>query len=395
MGTQPPVTILWNSPSTLISVFIILLLPYLLAGFVIAVYSRRYDLSELFSSPSSLPLVSIVIPTYNEQDSIAKKLSNIQSLIYPEDRLEILVVDCSTDATPNIVREASARDKRIKLISEPERTGLAAALNVGYGQASGKIVVKSDADALVFTPDAIKRAARLLENPKVGGVCGIYSGVRRIEGTFRNMEIVQQMAETMIDSIIVAHGSFAAFKKEAMGVLDPTSMADDTEMFMKIRRKGYRTILDNGIKTSEPYPSTIRWRIDQKSRRAGGIVRVLLGNVDILLGRGGARFSYLVYPLDLLTIVLLPWIMIAECVLALATAVALFGFVAAPCFLVLILLAGGCYAFNRPRVIAGLVDIWLSCTLGQVSLIAGQREFMWAKSHREVTVASPSSEHSP
>ena len=85
---------------------------------------------------------SIVVPTYNEEQDIAATLDALVALEYADK--EILVVDDSTDATPEIVHRYSTRG--VRLIRPPRRGGRCEARNIGITEASGEIVVILNAD---------------------------------------------------------------------------------------------------------------------------------------------------------------------------------------------------------------------------------------------------------
>jgi len=85
---------------------------------------------------------SIIIPTYNEEKDIADTLENLIALDYPDK--EIIVVDDSTDNTPNIIRGHS--DRGIRLIRPEKREGRCGARNIGVMASSGDVVVILNAD---------------------------------------------------------------------------------------------------------------------------------------------------------------------------------------------------------------------------------------------------------
>lgn len=355
-----------------------LLVPYGSAFAIILLYSRKYDISRLMRTVAEIPTVSVVIPTFNEAATIKKKIENTMQLDYPADKLELVIIDCSTDTTPEIVQNLSKTYPQIRLIRETERKGLATSLNIGYSSAKGEIVVKSDCDSLALTKDALRRIAALLANPEIGGVCGVRIGGDDIEGGFRSLQVTQQKAESEIDSTIVAHGSFAAFRKDLMSPIDPTSFADDTELFMKVRRKGGRVVLDTSITTYEPYEKQAVRRLSQRRRRGGGIVRVLLENAGVLVSDLDWKFSYVVYPINLLTLVLFPWTLLIGTVAALlalweaSIPLAIGG-------LVLAILVLGSYFVGRPKAIAGLLDIAVASALGELDLLKGKPQYIWEK----------------
>jgi cellulose synthase/poly-beta-1,6-N-acetylglucosamine synthase-like glycosyltransferase len=363
---------------TCLWVLFALLVPYGLAFITIMLYSRKYDVSRLMRTVTELPTVSVVIPTYNEAAIVKKKIENTMQLDYPADKLELVVVDCSTDATPEIVQNLSKTYPQIRLIIETERKGLATSLNIGYSSSKGKVVVKSDCDAITLTNDALKRAVALLENPAIGGVTGTCIGENDVEASFRSLEVMQQKAESRIDSTIMAHGSFTAFRRDLMPTIDPTSSADDTELFMKVRRKGGRVVVDTGIRTYESYKNVPFRRLGQRSRRAGGIIRVLLENLDLFASDLDWRFSYVVYPMNLLTLLLLPWSLIFGMCASLLALWILSSQLAIGGVLLTLLVLGG-FIVGRPRFLVSLLDIAVSSALGQLSILVGKRQHIWQK----------------
>jgi glycosyltransferase involved in cell wall biosynthesis len=105
---------------------------------------------------------SVVIPTYNRADELRDTLTSMSRLA-STDQWELLVVDNnSSDATPEVVREA-ARNFPVDLhyVFEPEQ-GRSAALNAGIGRSRGDIVVTTDDDVRV-DPDWLERAGEALE----------------------------------------------------------------------------------------------------------------------------------------------------------------------------------------------------------------------------------------
>jgi dolichol-phosphate mannosyltransferase len=95
-----------------------------------------------------LPLVSIVIPTHNERDNInalcERLFAVFQSL--PDYQWEIIFVDDSSDATPDIIKAVIERDVRVKLIRLVRSFGQSATIAAGLKRAEGEAVILMDAD---------------------------------------------------------------------------------------------------------------------------------------------------------------------------------------------------------------------------------------------------------
>lgn len=85
---------------------------------------------------------SIVVPTYNEENDIADTLRALTSLDYPQK--EIIVVDDSTDSTPNIVRQYE--NQGVRLVRPVKREGRCGARNLGIMESTGDVVVILNAD---------------------------------------------------------------------------------------------------------------------------------------------------------------------------------------------------------------------------------------------------------
>ncbi|HPE49866.1 MAG TPA: glycosyltransferase [Methanothrix soehngenii] len=250
--------------------------------------------------------VSIVVPTYNEEKTILKKLKNTLEMNYPKKDMELIVVDCSDDRTPKIVEECLGGLGEIRLIldHEEERQGLPYSLNKGYSMATGDIIVKTDCDAML-DEDALKHALSSFEDDRIGCVTGRAVPIgSKSEESYRDLNARIQLLESRIDSTIIAHGPFTAFRRRLLKKIDDDSLADDSELSLKIRKQGYRSILNPEVifyeKTSE------EGREEQKARRASGLVRLMWRNKTLFLNPKYGLYGLVVFPFNFSTIVVLP-----------------------------------------------------------------------------------------
>ncbi|SRR6266567_2303663 len=99
------------------------------------------------------PVLSVVVPVYNEQESLAKTIDRLTTI---PNLLEIVIVDdCSTDATPQIIAELQRRyPSQIKALRHEKNQGKTAGLNTGFRSTIGDIVIVQDAD-LEYDPSEI------------------------------------------------------------------------------------------------------------------------------------------------------------------------------------------------------------------------------------------------
>lgn len=119
--------------------------------------------------PDSAPALSVVVPAFNEERSIAAVLDHL--LAQPEIE-EIVVVDnASTDATASIVAHYATVDDRIVLLHEP-RPGIAWARNTGFDHARGAIIARTDADTFVAPGWARAIREHLATHPDTAALTG-------------------------------------------------------------------------------------------------------------------------------------------------------------------------------------------------------------------------------
>lgn len=109
--------------------------------------------------PPSHSTVSAVIPAYNAGQFLHQALSSVLAQTRAPDEV-IVVDDCSTDNTAQVVRDFS--DKRLKLLSTSKNSGSAIARNLGIREASGDLIALLDADDL-WLPEHLATVAGLLE----------------------------------------------------------------------------------------------------------------------------------------------------------------------------------------------------------------------------------------
>ncbi|MGY3238647.1 glycosyltransferase involved in cell wall biosynthesis [Bradyrhizobium sp. USDA 4448] len=123
-------------------------------------------------------LVSIVIPAYNAERFIARTLASAQAQTY--EKLEIIIIDDgSTDNTRAVVEAIAATDKRLKLLSTPNR-GVARARNLGIENARGPYVAFLDADDLWHRTKIARQVEALDTHRSDPSWAGVYSFRRTI-----------------------------------------------------------------------------------------------------------------------------------------------------------------------------------------------------------------------
>jgi len=327
------------------------------------------------------PSVSIVLPTYNEAKIVETKLDDVLALDYPMEHVELVVVDSSTDETRDIIRDyfADLDAPELVLLEEDERRGLAPALNDAYAAASNEMVVKTDCDSKL-PPDVLREAAANLADDDVAAVTGRnveVLGGSEVESGYRGVQSHIQQLESHLDSTLIFHGPFSAFENDALLPIDPNSLADDTELALKIRRQGGRVVFDPAVQYMEASFSDFVKRRKQKDRRGMGLIRLLVQHRDAL-GKYG-KYGKVVLPFNWWFMIVSPWLLAVTLVVGTAAALSLFGVggLALPAAVAAFAYLGQNDVLGPAQALYSIFDTQVSLLRASVELLRGKGDGTW------------------
>jgi cellulose synthase/poly-beta-1,6-N-acetylglucosamine synthase-like glycosyltransferase len=353
-------------------------LPYL--GFL-ALYAWIRPEGSPAAKREAEPTVSVVLPTYNESGIVETKLDDLLELDYPMEKVELVVVDSSDDDTPERIEEhfADREHPELNLIREDERRGLAPALNDAYAAAENEMVVKTDCDSYV-ADDALREAAANLADPEVAAVTGRNAAVlggSEVEEGYRGVQAHVQTLESHLDSTLIFHGPFSAFENDAVVPIDPNSLADDTELALKIRRGGDRVVFDPAVRYEEASHSDFGKRRLQKDRRGMGLIRLLVQHRDAL-GKYG-KYGRVVLPFNWWFMVVSPWLVAIDVLAVTAAAVSLSGLagLAVPAGLAGFVWLGQKDLLGPLQAVYAVFDSQVSLLHAAVELLRGEGDGTW------------------
>ncbi len=252
--------------------------------------------------------ISFIIPTYNEQANITKKLDNILAIRYPISLMEVVIIDCSTDTTMFLIKAWQEAYPMLKIIlyhdDKRENAGVVFAMNKGIALSSGEIIVRTDADS-TLNADCINYAIDSFKDVKIGCVTGKPVPIGSTKETeYRNINTTLQLIESRIDSTIISHGPFTAFRRNIHFKIDEGFGAEDSGTSVKIRKLGYRSILNPNITFNETI--TLTGREEQKIRRASALMIVLWKNKDVLFNIKYGLYGLIIYPFNFFTTIVFP-----------------------------------------------------------------------------------------
>ena len=194
------------------------------------------------------PQVTLIIAAFNEEAFIERTLRNKLDLDYPQKKLQIIVVsDGSTDRTDEIVHRFEGEG--VHLIRQEPRTGKTAAINLAVKNATGEILVFSDANS-IYDRKALKKLVGNFYDPTVGYVTGkmIYTNK---EGTpigdgcssYMRYENALRRSESRIGSIVGVDGGIDAVRRSLFEPMRADQLPDFI-LPLKVVQQGYRVVYE-------------------------------------------------------------------------------------------------------------------------------------------------------
>lgn len=230
-----------------ISLFIVF---YTYIGYGALLYAL-VKIKECFRKPvprpmpadDALPLLTLFIAAYNEEEVVDEKMRNCLELDYPADKLRILWV---TDGSNDRTNERLARWPQATVLHQPERQGKTAALNRGMRFVETPLVVFTDANTRL-NREALKEIVHAFADPKVGCV----AGEKRIavqskdnaasggEGLYWRYESALKTLDARLYSACGAAGELFAVRRELFEEMPADTLLDDFVLSLRIVMQGY------------------------------------------------------------------------------------------------------------------------------------------------------------
>src|SRR5437899_3204717 len=260
-----------------------LLLFYVYAGYPLLLAVIGLIVRRQRSGPGYSPSSAILIAAYNEEEAIERKIRQTLALEYPADKLEVLVLsDCSTDRTDEIV--SAVPDSRVRLVRMPERRGKTHAQNLGVKQASGEVVIFSDATA-IYQSKALLYLACNYQDAAVGAVSGRYQYFDPTEQSatglgsvaFWNYENLIKTLQSRIRTITGCCGCIYSVRKTAYTEL-PGDIISDLGQPLQAIKKGYRVVFED---RALAYEETTQSTSEEFSMRVRVVTRAMRGLLSV------------------------------------------------------------------------------------------------------------------
>ncbi len=236
----------------------------------------------------SLPLVTVQIPLYNESLVAARIIDAVAVFDWPEDRLQIQVLDDSTDGTCQIVKERvaywSGLGKDIYTVHRTQRTGYkAGALGEGLRQATGEFIAVFDADFFP-KPDFLKQTIVYFNRPDIGLVQARwgflntgYSWVTRLQSLLLSAHFsIEHAVRHSRGLFFNFNGTAGIWRKSAIdnsGGWSSDTVTEDLDLSYRAQIAGWRFVYVDHIVVPSELPVTLSDFRRQQERWVKGAIQ--------------------------------------------------------------------------------------------------------------------------
>jgi peptidoglycan-N-acetylglucosamine deacetylase len=290
------------------------------------------------------PLVSIIVPAFNEEINACRTVQSLLQQDYPNMQV-IFIDDGSKDNTFKIVEDTFLNNNKVKVFTKPNG-GKASALNVGIEKAEGGFVVCIDADTQLKT-DAVSQLMKKFISPLslrrgVGGEVGAVAGNVKVGNEinmitrWQSIEYItsqnfDRRAFAYLNCITVVPGAIGAFKKDAVikaGGFTSDTLAEDCDLTMRLHRNGYSIGNATGAISYTEAPETMKQFMKQRFRWSFGVMQCFWKHRDAVFNPQYKNFGMIALPHILIFQMILPFLApLADLVLVVSLIAAAFNII--------------------------------------------------------------------
>ena len=255
------------------------------------------------------PIVTIIVPVFNEEKTLAGTIESLLALDYPKDKLDILVVDDgSTDGTRQVANSFKSHPQ-VRVFSKTNG-GKHTAVNLGISRAKGEFIGCLDADSFV-DKDALSRIVRCFEDEKVMAVTPAIKVhtpeniLQEMQSVEYNMGIFLRKVYGSMNAIHVAPGPFSIFRKEVFNKLGGYVKAhntEDMEFAMRMHKNHYpiANVYDSYVYTVTP--KTVKGLYKQRLRWVYGFLENAIDYRDLIFNKKYGNLGMFTLPAAVISI---------------------------------------------------------------------------------------------
>jgi len=280
-------------------------------SFFIILTIRNRDTLFSYPKPKKIYDISVLIPAFNEENSIEETINHVCSLDYPEEKIEIVIInDGSTDRTKKIVERMQHKYKNLKLFNK-ENSGKADSLNLGISKTKGELIAVVDSDSFPER-ESLKKLTGYFNDEKMGAVTSFVKIRNKEDNFFAKIQAIEYLILgwsrkllDYVDSVNVTNGPLSLYRKKyisKVGGFDRNTVTEDIDITWNLLYHGYKTgmCLDANVSTIAPIKFK-RW-FRQRTRWGLGGLQAIAKYKKMFLRKG--MFGLFILPYVSLSVVL-------------------------------------------------------------------------------------------
>lgn len=271
---------------------------------------------------TSTPMVSILVPAYNEEANIALTIERLNELTYPNYEI-IIINDGSSDNSASIEAQLAEQYKKVRFVNLKENCGKANALYLGLMTAKGEYLVCVDGDSYL-DKDCLQYMIAHFINPNNGERVGAVTGNPRVRNRNTLLAKIQLCEYASIISLIkrtqriwgkvmTVSGVVVAYRKRALldcGLWDRDLITEDIGVTWKLERNFWDIRYEPRAICWMLVPETLSGIIKQRKRWAQGGQEVLFRHVNIVKSWSRRRMLPILIEQIMSTLWIILWLLL-------------------------------------------------------------------------------------
>jgi cellulose synthase/poly-beta-1,6-N-acetylglucosamine synthase-like glycosyltransferase len=255
---------------------------------VFTYYRHKNHLMKPQAHFEQLPVVTVQLPIFNELYVVERLIRSVAALDYPKDRMEIQVLDDSTDETrmlaAGVVEEYKSLGFQIHHTHRMDRTGFkAGALQAGLKQAVGEFILIFDAD-FVPPPSIIRQTIDFFTDPGIGMIQTRWGHINRGSNFLTRVQallldghlLIEQTARNRSGRFFNFNGTAGIWRKtciEEAGGWQHDTLTEDLDLSYRAQIKGWRFVFVPDVITPAELPVEMNAFKAQQHRWAKGAIQ--------------------------------------------------------------------------------------------------------------------------
>lgn len=263
-----------------------------MAGSILFIRTKESKSETVNFEEIDWPMVSILVPCYNEEETIEETVKNLTGLSYPKKEI-ILINDGSTDRTGELIQQLSAEHESVRGIQLHKNRGKANALQVGLFASRSEYLICVDSDALLADTAPYYLIHHFFKGgERLGAVTG-NPAIRNRNNLLSRMQLVEyasiigaiKRTQRLLGKVMTVSGVVVAFRKKALvdvGLWDRDMITEDIAVSWKLQKKFWDVRYEPRAICWMLVPETLSGIWKQRVRWAQGGQEVILRHWRIL-----------------------------------------------------------------------------------------------------------------